>query len=86
MKSLEICRVSDEWYVALEGTFVVGFVGREAEQQAREQLSRLERLLDLHSDVSIVSSDEVTDRDLRIPNAALRLRPRELADAGGGER
>src|SRR5713226_7620558 len=31
MRRIEICRSGDEWYVALEGTFVVGFIGRGAE-------------------------------------------------------
>jgi hypothetical protein len=62
MRTLEICRSSDEWFVALEGTFVVGFVGLEAEQRAREQLKQLEGLLDLHSDVSSVSTEDGVNR------------------------
>jgi hypothetical protein len=50
MRSLEVCHSGDEWYVTLEGTFVVGFIGTEAEHCAREQLSQLSRMLDLHRD------------------------------------
>jgi hypothetical protein len=56
MRKLEVFRSGDEWYVALAGTFVVGFIGYEAEQRAREQLSHLRALLELHSDVSTVST------------------------------
>ena len=62
VKSLEICHSGDEWYVTLDGTFVVGFIGTEAEQCAREQLSQLKRMLDLHRDVSTVSTDEGVNR------------------------
>jgi hypothetical protein len=66
MRTLEICCSSDEWYVALGGTFVVGFVGREAEQRAREQLRQLEGLLDSHSDVSTVSTEDGVNRSERV--------------------
>jgi hypothetical protein len=62
MRRFEICHSGDEWYVTLEGTFVVGFIGSEAEQCAREQLSQLKGLLDLHGDVSIVSTDDGVNR------------------------
>jgi hypothetical protein len=62
MRRLEICRSGDEWYVKLEGTFVVGFIGREAEQRAREQFSQLTGLLNLHSDVSRISADDGVNR------------------------
>jgi hypothetical protein len=57
MRRLEICRSGNEWYLSLEGTFVVGFMGRDAEQRAREQLHQLKGLLDLHTAVSTVSTE-----------------------------
>lgn len=54
MRTLEVRRSNGEWYITLDGKFVIGFMGPDAEARAWRELTELSALLDhlnLHTPV-----------------------------------
>ena len=54
MRTLEVRRANGEWYIALDGKFVIGFMGPDAEARAWREVAELSALLDhldLHTPV-----------------------------------